>query len=64
VLFPRLWRNGQFDSEVAITARNEDGSWDEPSMSAGGPWIDDPLIRPARRRDDLRIPVSRFPDFD
>jgi hypothetical protein len=47
VLFIRLWRNGQFDSEVAITERNPDGSWAEPSMSAGGPWIDEPLVRPS-----------------
>jgi hypothetical protein len=47
VLFVRLWKNGQPDSDCAITERREDGSWDEPSSWGGSAWIDDPLSRPA-----------------
>jgi hypothetical protein len=45
VVFVRLWKNGQPDSEVAIARRAADGSWEVPSWG-GGPWIDDPMIRP------------------
>src|SRR5262249_4344250 len=46
VLFVRLWRNGNYDSDCAITERAADGSWDEPSAWGGSGWIDDPLHRP------------------
>jgi hypothetical protein len=45
VLFVRLWRNGQPDSDCAIAERAGDGSWQEPSSWSGGPWIDDPVTR-------------------
>jgi hypothetical protein len=45
VLFVRLWKNGQPDSDCAITERAPDGSWLEPSGWGGGPWIDDPVVR-------------------
>jgi hypothetical protein len=45
VLFVRLWRNGQVDSDCAITQRRADGGWDEPWGWGGGPWVDDPLVR-------------------
>jgi hypothetical protein len=45
VLFVRLWKNGQPDSDCAITERAPDGTWEEPSGWGGGPWIDDPLAR-------------------
>ena len=41
----RLWKDGQPDSEVAIARRAADGSWEAPSWG-GGPWIDDPMVRP------------------
>jgi hypothetical protein len=46
VLFVRLWKNGQPDSEIAIARRGADGSWEVPSWG-GGPWVDDPMMRPA-----------------
>jgi hypothetical protein len=46
VLFVRLWRNGNYDSDCAITERRPDGSWEEPSGWGGSGWIDDPLHRP------------------
>jgi hypothetical protein len=46
VLFVRLWRNGQFDCDLAITERAVDGSWAEPLGWGGGAWIDDPFVRP------------------
>ena len=38
VLFVRLWRNGNYDSECAITERAPNGSWDQPGgwAAAGG----------------------------
>jgi hypothetical protein len=44
VLFVRLWRNGDFDHDCAITTK-ADGSWDEPHSYGGGGWMDDPLRR-------------------
>ncbi len=38
VLFLRLWRNGQWDSDTAITRRGGHG-WAEPSACGGGPWV-------------------------
>jgi hypothetical protein len=51
VLFVRLWKNGQPDSDCAITERAADGSWEEPSSWGGGPWIDDPVVRSESGRD-------------
>lgn len=45
VLFVRLWRNGQPDSDCAITERAANGSWEEPASWGGGPWIDDLVVR-------------------
>ena len=45
VLFLRLWRNGQWDSDTAITERSEDG-WAYPSACGGGGWLN-PYERPA-----------------
>lgn len=39
VLFLRLWRNGQWDSDTAITRRTPEG-WAEPWGCSGGPWVD------------------------
>jgi hypothetical protein len=45
VLFVRLWRNGNVDSDCAITERAANGSWEQPSGWGGSGWIDDPLVR-------------------
>ena len=45
VLFVRLWRNGRFDSDCAISERGADGSWEQPMVWGGGPWLDEPLVR-------------------
>jgi hypothetical protein len=45
VLFLRLWKNGNVDSDCAIAERAADESWDEPWSSGGGGWIQDPLVR-------------------
>src|SRR6266516_3709637 len=37
VLFLRLWRNGEWDSDSAIAERENDG-WIEPSSCSGGGW--------------------------
>lgn len=46
VLFVRLWRNGNYDSDCAISERAPNGSWEEPSSWGGSDWVDDPLRRP------------------
>jgi hypothetical protein len=46
VLFVRLWRNGNYDSDCAITERASDGSWCHPDGWGGSGWIDGPLHRP------------------
>ncbi len=51
VLFLRLWKDGNVDSDCAIAARAEDGSWNEPSAWGGSGWIDDPLVRSRGGRD-------------
>jgi hypothetical protein len=55
VLFLRLWRNGQWDSDTAITERTEDG-WDYPSACGGGGWLD-PYERPAAGWDGEAIAI-------
>jgi hypothetical protein len=45
VLFLRVWRDGNIDSDCAISERNTDGSWEEPLSWGGGGWIDNPLVR-------------------
>ena len=45
VLFVRLWRNGNVDSDCAITERAADGSWEEDVFAGGSGWIQDPLVR-------------------
>ena len=54
VLFVRLWKDGQPDSEVAIAREGADGSWEVPSWG-GGPWVDDPMMRPADGWDGDRV---------
>jgi hypothetical protein len=44
VLFLRLWRNGNWDSDTAITCREGTG-WAYPSSCGGGGWTD-PYNRP------------------
>lgn len=44
VLWLRLWHNGEWDSDTAITER-DDESWTWPSACGGGGWID-PYERP------------------
>jgi hypothetical protein len=44
VLFLRLWRNGNWDSDTAITCREGSG-WAYPSSCGGGGWIN-PYNRP------------------
>jgi hypothetical protein len=55
VLFVRLWRNGNIDSDCAIAGRGDDGRWMEPTFMAGGAWIDDPLVRPALGWDGASV---------
>ena len=55
VLFLRLWRNGQWDSDTAITQRDAEG-WVEPSGCGGGGWID-PYERPHGGWDDDLVVV-------
>ncbi len=45
VLFVRLWRNAQFDSDCVITDRQADGRWEGPMSWGGGPWLEEPLVR-------------------
>lgn len=45
VLFIRIWKNGNVDTECAIAERAADGSWGEPGGWGGSGWIDDPLVR-------------------
>jgi len=54
VLFVRLWQDGRPDSEVALARRGADGSWEVPSWG-GGPWVDDPLVRPADGWDGAAV---------
>jgi hypothetical protein len=44
VLFLRLWRNGKWDSDTAITRRDGAG-WAHPSSCGGGAWAN-PYGRP------------------
>jgi hypothetical protein len=46
-LFVRRWRNGNIDSDCAISERSPDGSWARPGSWGGSGWIDDPLVRSA-----------------
>ena len=47
VLFVRRLRNGRYDSECAITERDEDGRWVEPWAWGGGGWVNPaPRLRP------------------
>ena len=50
VLFLRLWRNGTWDSDTAITCR-DGASWAYPSSCAGGGWAN-PYHRPDDGWDD------------
>jgi len=45
VLFLRLWRNGKWDSDSALTARAPDGRWEAPGGCGGYGWVD-PYVRP------------------
>ena len=47
VLFVRRWRNGQWDSDTAITDRAPDGRWNLPNGCGGSAWLDTGLTRPA-----------------
>ena len=49
VLWLRLWRNGQWDSDAEIVRRGDDG-WEPSGSSGGGGWID-PYQRPTRGWD-------------
>ncbi|HSH58786.1 MAG TPA: hypothetical protein VK988_03925 [Acidimicrobiales bacterium] len=45
VLHMRLWRNGRWDSDCAVTERDAEGGWEHPSSWAGGGWVN-PFERP------------------
>jgi hypothetical protein len=67
VLFLRRWRNGDIDSDCAISERDADGSWIEPSSSGGGGWIEYSLARPDAGWDGdpvLWIGSSGFGTFE
>jgi hypothetical protein len=55
VLFVRRWRNGQWDCDTAVTRRDRNGKWLEPSGYGGGPWIETGLRRPAAGWDGFPI---------
>jgi hypothetical protein len=55
VLFVRRWRNGQWDCDTAVTRRDRNGRWLEPSGYGGGPWIETGLRRPGRGWDGYPI---------
>ena len=55
VLFLRLWRNGNWDSDSAIAARAIAG-WEEPGSCGGHDWIN-PYPRPADGWDGQPVRV-------